>query len=181
MHPINPDQKINYTELVKIPDTDSEFFKVTHFSVIKLLVFWAIWLNQIRLACGFPITILSAFRTVAYELSKGRQGGSQHTFQPGKNFGAADIRISTTGLSFAVHNLRQKVLFEALMNHPLPPRRIAFYPNSKDKYSWFHIDFHPDVDKDKTQLFFGKEDGSWQLFDGRLEDYINHIERKTRP
>lgn len=69
----------------------------------------------------------SCYRTVAYELSRGRRGSSLHTFPPG-TLGACDL-TTASGLEI-IHHL------DTIVDHG-PWRRIAVYTNN----NFIHVDY----------------------------------------
>lgn len=110
--------------------------------VEKLIAFHLPELNKMREELGEPIMVSqkSGYRSYKYELSKGRSGKSEHTFQ---KRGAVDITCSPDSFQKLVR-LAQKSGYT----------RVAVYPKKK----FIHCDFN----SQKKRFFINTENG-WEL------------------
>lgn len=101
-----------------------------------------------------PIYLRSGYRTVEWELSKGRTGTSQHAFidKHPTGIGAVDVAPKKSSKIY-VTELELLYLYKALLLTSYT--RICYYPTLK----FFHCDFKP-----SSARFFVNRDG-WKVED----------------
>lgn len=137
--------KFNIDEFIVDPSYKDSMSNVPLHVVDKIMRLHIPILYYSRSKLGVPIYITSGWRSVQYELDKGRNGTSEHTF---KGDGAIDMAVD----SFADLMKLVAVLYWTGYN------RICLYP----KQRFIHADFKGD----NHNLYIDHGDG-WQFVEKR--------------
>ena len=125
-------------EFLRIRQSDGSIHREpvpTDTEMLDKLFRWMHILNPVRIALNHPVVILTALRSMEYELRMGRDGTSQHVF---RGDGAIDLRCGAIG-DINAHNNKQAQLAE-LLYFSGQIGRITYYPAPTKPYSRFHID-----------------------------------------
>lgn len=152
----------------KEPDFDFSEFVINNepvpIEIASKIMKWHFWpLQQVRTALGIPVIISkhSCYRSVKYEIGKGRNGTSEHTFL-GK--GAGDITCSEMD--------RLLVAICSLTSYT----RIAYYPEN----NFLHCDY-----RNRTRAFYintyNIEKKKWEwIRQSGINDLLKVIRQKER-